>query len=63
MQGLMQDVPLTLSMIFRRAEQLFGDKRIVTAEDGGTTGRAEPPMVRHLSLSFLATTGSPPWPI
>ena len=39
MKGLMQDVPLTLSMIFRRAEQLFGDKRIVTAEVGGTRSR------------------------
>jgi len=32
MKGLMQDVPLTLSMILRRAEQQFGDKRIVMAE-------------------------------
>ena len=31
MQGLMQDTPLTLPMIFRRAERLFGDKTIVTA--------------------------------
>ncbi|MDP9074534.1 MAG: long-chain fatty acid--CoA ligase [Actinomycetota bacterium] len=31
MQGLMQDTPLTLPMIFRRAERLFGDKAIVTA--------------------------------
>jgi fatty-acyl-CoA synthase len=31
MQGLMQDVPLTLPMIFRRAERLFGDKTVVTA--------------------------------
>ena len=31
MQGLMQETPLTLSMIFRRAERLFGDKSVVTA--------------------------------
>ncbi|MEO6627362.1 MAG: AMP-binding protein, partial [Aquihabitans sp.] len=31
MQGLMQDFPLTLPFIFRRAEQLFPDKEIVTA--------------------------------
>ncbi len=39
MKGLMQDTPLTLSMIFRRAEQLFPDKRIVTAEVGGAKTR------------------------
>src|SRR5713101_6415977 len=31
MQGLMQQAPLTLSMIFNRAERLFGDKELVTA--------------------------------
>jgi fatty-acyl-CoA synthase len=31
MQGLMQETPLTLPMLFRRAERLFGDKTIVTA--------------------------------
>ena len=31
MQGLMQDTPLTMPMIFRRAERLFGDKTIATA--------------------------------
>ncbi len=31
MQGLMQDTPLTLAMLFRRAERLFGDKTVVTA--------------------------------
>ncbi len=31
MQGLMQDTPLTLPMMFRRAERLFGDKTVVTA--------------------------------
>jgi len=35
MKGLMQEAPLTLSMIFRRAEQLFPDKRIVTGQVGG----------------------------
>ncbi|MEO5680352.1 MAG: AMP-binding protein, partial [Acidimicrobiales bacterium] len=39
MKGLMQDGPLTLSMIFRRAEQLFADKRIVTAQVGGSRVR------------------------
>src|SRR5687768_12226063 len=31
MQGLMQDVPLTLPHIFERAEKLFFDKEVVTA--------------------------------
>ena len=31
MQGLMQNTPLTLPIIFRRAERLFGDKTVVTA--------------------------------
>ncbi|MGH9124809.1 MAG: long-chain fatty acid--CoA ligase [Acidimicrobiales bacterium] len=31
MQGLMQDTPLTLPVVFRRAERFFGDKTIVTA--------------------------------
>jgi fatty-acyl-CoA synthase len=31
MQGLMQETPLTLPLMFRRAERLFGDKTIVTA--------------------------------
>ena len=40
MQGLMQDYPLTLPHIFRRAERLFPEKEIVTATaipggDGG----------------------------
>jgi fatty-acyl-CoA synthase len=39
MQGLMQDAPLTLPMIFRRSEQLFPDKEIVTATAGGTRDR------------------------
>ena len=35
MQGLMQDVPLTLPHFFGRAEQLFFDKEIVTATGTG----------------------------
>ena len=31
MQGLMQDVPLTLPHLFERAEKLFFDKEVVTA--------------------------------
>ena len=39
MKGLMQDVPLALPMIFRRAEQLFQDKLITTALVGGDRQR------------------------
>lgn len=35
MQGLMQEFPLTLPMIVRRAETLFADSEIVTASPGG----------------------------
>ncbi|HET9732985.1 MAG TPA: long-chain fatty acid--CoA ligase [Acidimicrobiales bacterium] len=35
MQGLMQDVPLSLDFIFRRAEQLWPSKRILTATPSG----------------------------
>ncbi len=35
MQGLMQDVPLTLPHLFERAEKLFFDKDIVTATATG----------------------------
>ncbi len=35
MQGLMQDVPLTITHLFDRAEQYFGRKEIVTATGGG----------------------------
>ena len=35
MQGLMQDVPLTLPHFFGRAERLFFDKEIVTASASG----------------------------
>jgi fatty-acyl-CoA synthase len=35
MQGLMQDVPLTLDLIFNRAEQLWPTKRLLTATPTG----------------------------
>ena len=35
MQGLMQDYPLTIPHLFRRAEQLFADKQVVTATATG----------------------------
>ncbi len=35
MQGLMQDVPLSLTHVFGRAERLWADKAIVTATVGG----------------------------
>jgi fatty-acyl-CoA synthase len=35
MQGLMQDVPLTITHLFDRAEQYHGHKAIVTASGGG----------------------------
>ncbi len=35
MQGLMQDYPLTLPLLFQRAEHLFADKEIVTALPSG----------------------------
>jgi fatty-acyl-CoA synthase len=35
MQGLMQDVPLTLDRIFNRAETLWADKRLMTATPAG----------------------------
>jgi fatty-acyl-CoA synthase len=35
MQGLMQDVPLTLDLIFNRAEQLWPTKRLLTATPRG----------------------------
>ncbi|HYF45042.1 MAG TPA: long-chain fatty acid--CoA ligase [Acidimicrobiales bacterium] len=39
MQGLMQDVPLTLPHFFRRAERLFPDKEVVTATATGIERR------------------------
>ncbi|MEO1060030.1 MAG: long-chain fatty acid--CoA ligase [Actinomycetota bacterium] len=39
MQGLMQDVPLTLPSLFRRAERLFAAKEVVTAAHGGRIER------------------------
>jgi fatty-acyl-CoA synthase len=35
MHGLMQDVPLTITHLFDRAEQYFGHKEIITATGGG----------------------------
>jgi fatty-acyl-CoA synthase len=35
MQGLMQDVPMSITHLFGRAEQYFGHKGIVTATGGG----------------------------
>jgi fatty-acyl-CoA synthase len=40
MQGLMQDVPLTLDRIFVRAESLWGTKRILTATPAGVAETA-----------------------
>jgi fatty-acyl-CoA synthase len=37
MQGLMQDVPLSLTHLFQRAERLFPNKRIVTGTPFGRT--------------------------
>ena len=37
MQGLMQDIPLTLVHAFERCERLFGAKTVVTATGNGTT--------------------------
>src|SRR5690349_15081982 len=34
-QGLMQQTPLTLPMIFRRAERLYGEKLIITSGPQG----------------------------
>lgn len=40
MKSLMQDYPLTLGMIFRRAERLWPAKRLVTATPGGGLRRS-----------------------
>ncbi|GAC1539162.1 MAG: hypothetical protein NVS3B12_25110 [Acidimicrobiales bacterium] len=37
MQGLMQDIPLTLVHAFERCERLFGAKTVVTSTGNGTT--------------------------
>jgi fatty-acyl-CoA synthase len=39
MKALMQDVPLTITHLFERAEQYFGHKGIVTASGGGREWR------------------------
>jgi fatty-acyl-CoA synthase len=36
MQGLMQDVPLTLDHFFHRSERLYSDKTVITATPSGT---------------------------
>ena len=36
MQGLMQEMPLTVGAIFRRAETMWPTKRLVTAEPAGS---------------------------
>src|SRR6478752_5677900 len=40
MQGLMQDVPLTITHLFERAEQHFGHKGVTTATAGGRERRS-----------------------
>jgi acyl-CoA synthetase (AMP-forming)/AMP-acid ligase II len=40
MQGLMQDVPMSITHLFGRAEQYFGHKGIVTATDAGRERRS-----------------------
>lgn len=57
MIGRMQDRPLTLAHIFHRAEQMFGDARIVTADAAGdrtTTVRDWAVRVRRLAAAFDA---------
>ncbi|MEM9037871.1 MAG: long-chain fatty acid--CoA ligase [Actinomycetota bacterium] len=41
MQGLMQDAPLTLPSLFRRAERLFAGNELVTAQHGGRLDRMD----------------------
>src|SRR5262245_27637639 len=40
MQGLMQDRPLTITHLFRRAERIFPKKEVVTATAGGVERRS-----------------------
>ncbi|HEX9547179.1 MAG TPA: long-chain fatty acid--CoA ligase [Acidimicrobiales bacterium] len=54
MQGLMQQAPLTLSMIFNRAERLFGDKELVTAGPKPADGPA--PLARTTYGSWADRT-------
>jgi fatty-acyl-CoA synthase len=53
--GQMQDRPLTLAHVFHRAEQMFGDSRIITADRDGdrvTTVREWAPRVRRLAAAI-----------
>ena len=62
MRGLMQDRPLTLSHIFHRAEQMFGDARIITAGEGAdrvTPLRDWAVRVRRLAAALDALGASP----
>ncbi len=71
MDGLMQDYPLTVPMMFRRAERLFGAKKIVSATHSGlerTTLSAWAERVRRLGgaledlgLSSDARVGTFAW--
>ncbi|MGH9103522.1 MAG: AMP-binding protein, partial [Acidimicrobiales bacterium] len=40
MDGLMQEYPLTLPMIFRRAERLFADKKVTSVDHVGRSQRS-----------------------
>ena len=65
MQGLMQETPLTLPMMFRRAERIFGDKTVVTAgrkpADGGRR-RSRPHDLRRLGRPHPAPGRRPRHP-
>ncbi|CAN5154012.1 long-chain fatty acid--CoA ligase [soil metagenome] len=61
MKGLMQDRPLTLTHIFSRAEQMFGDARVITAGDEAdkvTSVRDWSVRVRRLAAAFDALGAS-----
>ena len=68
MQGLMQDVPLTLPHFFDRAERLFPDKEIVTATADGQRAHAPTasgPSAPAGSAACSTTSASPTtagWP-
>ena len=62
MIGQMQDRPLTLAHIFHRAEQMFGDARIITADQDGdrtTLVRDWAVRVRRLAAALDALGASP----
>ncbi|MBO0732302.1 MAG: AMP-binding protein, partial [Acidimicrobiaceae bacterium] len=54
MQGLMQDEPLTLTMLFRRAETLWPDKPLVTAALGPGSPGAGPDGLRRTTYGQWA---------